>query len=126
MSGTTVFSAERLYGAPTEAPRSWVVVRDGKVVEVGDGSPPSADASLHFEGGTIFPGFTDGHVHLSWTGLAMGCLDLSRSTSRDELLRLAGRVLKGEVIGVGSTRRGGRIDVSRPWRSSTSSHRRGR
>jgi predicted amidohydrolase YtcJ len=56
---------------------------------------------VRFENGTIFPGFTDGHVHLSWTGLAMAGLDLSRSRSRDELLGLARRLLQGEVVGLG-------------------------
>lgn len=101
MTKETVFAADRVYVAPGEAPRSWLVVRDGQVVAVGDGDPPQADETVRFEGKVIFPGFTDGHVHLSWTGLATDGLDLSSATSREELLALARRLLAGEVVGLG-------------------------
>ncbi len=97
----TVFAAERVYTTPGEAPRSWLVVRQGRVVAVGDGDAPEADETLSFDGKVIFPGFTDAHVHLSWTGLATAGLDLSSATSREELLALARRLLEGEVVGLG-------------------------
>ena len=101
MTRERVFTADRVYIAPSEPPRSWLVEREGQVVAVGDGDPPRADETLRFEGKTIFPGFVDAHVHLSWTGLARGALDLSGATSREELLALARRLLEGEVVGLG-------------------------
>jgi predicted amidohydrolase YtcJ len=76
-------------------------VSDGLVVAVGDGDPPATDDTLRFEGKVIFPGFTDGHVHLSWTGLASRGVDLSAAMSRDELLTLARPLIAGEIVGLG-------------------------
>jgi predicted amidohydrolase YtcJ len=96
-----LFIADRVYTSATDRPRSWIVVRNGEVVSAGDGDPPAGDETLRFDGKTIFPGFVDAHVHLSWTGLATDGLDLSAARSREQLLALARMTLDGHVVGLG-------------------------
>jgi predicted amidohydrolase YtcJ len=82
----------------------WLLV-DGRHVErVGAGPPPEADRVVDLPGTTILPGFVDAHVHLSWTGMAAEQLDLSRATSREELLAIVrehARATQGPAIGYG-------------------------
>ncbi|MGD2165994.1 MAG: amidohydrolase family protein, partial [Anaerolineae bacterium] len=48
-----------------------VAIRDGRITAVDDGVAPGQGAArvLDLGGRTVLPGFIDGHVHLTWTGL---------------------------------------------------------
>jgi len=71
---------------------NWVWVRDGRVVALGGGTPPEVDATrTHLEGRTLVPSFCDAHLHLSWLATALSGPDLSRCTSRDDLLHAIAR-----------------------------------
>ncbi len=68
---------------------SWVLVDDRHIQRVGSGDPPQADRTVDLPGTTIVPGFVDGHVHLTSTGLSLDEVDVERARSADELIALA-------------------------------------
>ena len=85
------------------------VVRDGRCAFVGverDVSPSVGATILDLGGRFVMPGFTDAHVHLLWTGIAMHSVDLKGVTSSEEAVRrVAERVAStapgGWVTGAG-------------------------
>ena len=98
----TLYVADRIYGSAFDKPQTWLLIQQGEVVDLGSGNRPDADATVDLPGTTIFPGFIDAHVHLSWTGFAGRGVDLSSTTSRGELLSRARReLLDGAVVGLG-------------------------
>lgn len=59
------------------------------------------DEHVHLEGAVITPGFVDGHVHATSTGLTLAGLDLTRTNSLTEALALieaAARAARGAPI----------------------------
>jgi predicted amidohydrolase YtcJ len=68
---------------------TWVLADDRHIQRVGSGDPPQADRTVDLPGTTIVPGFVDGHVHLTSTGIALGEADVEAARSADELLALA-------------------------------------
>jgi predicted amidohydrolase YtcJ len=74
----------------------WLLVDGRHVQRVGSGDPPEADRVVELPGATIVPGFVDTHVHLTWTGLAIGDGEVAAAGSKQELLALArGRAAAG-------------------------------
>ncbi len=80
-----------VYSSPAVPDATALAVTDGVVVWVGSdevGRALHPDAEIVDLGGRfVSPAFVDSHVHLTDTGLALGGLDLSRTTSRTECLR---------------------------------------
>ncbi|MGD2104249.1 MAG: amidohydrolase [Anaerolineae bacterium] len=58
-----------------------VAIRDGRITAVDDGVAPGQGAArvLDLGGRTVLPGFIDGHVHLTWTGLQETALDFGEA-----------------------------------------------
>jgi predicted amidohydrolase YtcJ len=69
-------------------PGEWVLVEDGAISAHGMSAQdrPAADASIDLEGGTLVPGFCDGHVHLPVTGLYLTGMDFRHEKSAAAIL----------------------------------------
>jgi len=80
---TTLFTnAEVITLDPKYPSANSVLVRAGKIVQVGDFSELSksiktSDSTINLNGATLAPGFIDAHGHLSSTILAQGWIDVS-------------------------------------------------
>jgi predicted amidohydrolase YtcJ len=85
----TLYRASRVHTLSHPAQGEWLLV-DGRHVErVGTGEPPLAERTVELPGTTIIPGFIDGHVHLTGTGINHSGPALSEARSAEDLLRLA-------------------------------------
>ncbi|MCF6523520.1 amidohydrolase family protein [Streptomyces sp. JJ36] len=83
---TTVFTGFRLWSGeqgPT-GPEGWLRIRDGRVLDSGEGSPPAADRTVHGNGRHLLPGFVDNHLHLTGAALLSGAPDGAAWQSWDE------------------------------------------
>lgn len=65
MSDVTLFTNVSIITPADERMEGWLVVRDGKISEMGDGVPPIVQDALTVNAGrlTLLPGFIDVHVH---------------------------------------------------------------
>lgn len=92
---TTIFTNGRIYtGDPQHLFVEAIVVKDGIVHDLGT----NVDMTLQWgrsdvqmvdlQGKTATPGLIDSHLHLGWLGLTFQQLDLSKATSKDEMLFL--------------------------------------
>jgi predicted amidohydrolase YtcJ len=86
----TLYRANQVRTLAFPQDAEWLLVDERHVERVGVGDPPPAERIVDLPGTTIMPGFVDAHVHLSGTGMALIGLDLSHSTSREEVLALVG------------------------------------
>ncbi|MEV5303251.1 amidohydrolase [Amycolatopsis methanolica] len=79
-----------------------VAVLHGRFVAVGDTSGLRASRTVDAQGAVMVPGFSDGHNHMAWYGLALSEIDLLAATSLDELYEMVGERAKitppGEFI----------------------------
>lgn len=90
MVNTTLLVGGRIY-SPAEPDATAMVVQDGVVVwlgadEAGHAQYGAADEVLHLAGSLVTPAFVDAHVHATATGLLMGGLDLTGTTSLTDCL----------------------------------------
>ena len=72
---------------------SWILVSDGKIVDLGDDNEyikyiGDTSEVYNLYGKTVLPGFYDCHVHLTQTGINLLGLDLSEAKSIDDLLEI--------------------------------------
>ena len=92
----TLYRAARVHTLSHPATGEWLLVDDRHVQRVGAGEPPASDRTVDLPGATIVPGFIDGHVHLTSTGLSAGDAQVAQTRSAEELLELAtGRAGEG-------------------------------
>lgn len=73
-------------GGPVPAGPVDVRVRDGRVVEIGEGLRTEGQAEVDADGRWLVPGLWDQHVHLGQWALAAQRLDLTTTRSRQEVL----------------------------------------
>ena len=59
-----VFNARIRTMDPANPQAEWVLLRDGRVAIIGDGTPPAAANRIDAGGRLLLPGFQDAHVHL--------------------------------------------------------------
>ncbi len=111
--------ASRVHAAPgtDAAPAGAVLVRDGRVLAVGDGHQLEAMAGdarrLDLPNLTITPGLTDAHVHLVEWALSLLAVDLTITTSPEQAAtRVAEHALAG---GQGRTGDASGWVVGRGW-----------
>lgn len=82
----TLYRASRVHTLSMPRTGEWLLV-DGRHVErVGTGEAPSAERVVELPGATILPGFVDGHVHLTGTGVHAQAPGLGAARSASELL----------------------------------------
>jgi predicted amidohydrolase YtcJ len=93
--GEVIYEHATVHTGDREAPRATGFVTRGEwVVAVGDRAAlrdafPRAHR-VDLEGATVFPAFTDSHIHLAAVGLAMRSVDLSGTRSlRDAVAKIA-------------------------------------
>ena len=91
MEQGTIFTASTVLAGPAQAPMrdGAVYVTGGKIREVGTAAGIRAahpDARvIAAPGATILPGLTDAHAHLYGLGLALDIVDLTGTSSFDEV-----------------------------------------
>jgi len=89
-----------------------MLVRDGKIVWLGDGGDaPAADRTVDLAGALVTPAFVDAHLHATDTGLATDGLDLSGSSSAADLL--------ARVTAFAAARPGAAVVHGHGWDEST-------
>jgi predicted amidohydrolase YtcJ len=112
MKGTVIFHHGHIRPATGASSMEAVVVRDGRIAAIGGndsilleyGRPDVRKVDL--EGGYIYPGLADSHVHLSGVGQKRRWMDVSSCRSKEELLqaiRARARSLKPQqwILGMG-------------------------
>ena len=72
---THLFSGGTVHSGRGDAPAEWLLVDEGRVLQLGAGEPPQADRTTDLAGGTLVPAFRDAHVHLPATGLYASGMD---------------------------------------------------
>ena len=83
-----------------------LLIVDGAIAWIGDDAGASvhrgdSDEVLDLRGALVTPAFVDAHVHATATGLLLTGVDLTRCTSREEMLDLLTRVPPGPDIILG-------------------------
>ncbi len=93
----TLYRAARIRTQAYPETGDWLLVDSRHVQRVGVGEPPQADRVVDLPGTTILPGFIDGHVHLTETGLSLADDDIRAARSAEDMLRLVReRAAEGE------------------------------
>ena len=86
------------FGHPTAG--EWILVDGRHVQRVGTGDPPTADRTVELPGTTVLPGFVDGHVHLTSTGLALANEDVTVAGNARQLVAIAAERAAAEEASV--------------------------
>jgi len=92
---------------PTAPLADWVLIGDGRIVCLGQGTPPDAQHRIDAGGRLVLPGFQDAHIHLLSGGIDLATAAyLYDATTEDELLatlraHAAAKPDLGLVMGLG-------------------------
>jgi hypothetical protein len=79
---TALFTNAHIYQRPGA---DAILCADGKILSIGKGEDFTADEVVDLQGGYVYPGFTDSHMHLLGLGQALEILDLVGTTSAQEI-----------------------------------------
>lgn len=112
MKGTVIFHHGYIRPETGSSSMEAVVVRDGRIVAIGENDSILLDhgrpdvKKVDLEGGYIYPGLTDSHMHLSGVGQKRRWMDVSSCRSKEALLqaiRTRARMLKPQqwILGMG-------------------------
>jgi len=82
---STLFTNVNIYSYP-EADA--LLVKNGKIEEIGKFGDLSGDQIIDLNNGYLYPGFTDGHMHLLGYGYALENLDLTGTESKNQILKI--------------------------------------
>lgn len=82
---TVLFTNCHIHGHPQATE---IVCRDGQIVSFGGKTELIPDTVVDLNGGYVYPGFTDSHLHLGGYGAALERIDLVGTTSPGEILKL--------------------------------------
>lgn len=63
MTDELLLTGARAIDARGERPDAWLLVRDGRIAEIGDGPAPAAAERVDLDGAVLTPGLVDIHVH---------------------------------------------------------------
>lgn len=81
---TTLFTNAHIYQHPgAEA----ILCTEGKIIGVGKAADYTADEVVNLQGGYVYPGFTDSHMHLLGLGQSLEILDLIGTKSTAEIIQ---------------------------------------
>ena len=83
MSDSIIIRNLRRAGYPSDS-RHTVTITDGKICSIKSDRDSRGTASYDANGGWLYPGFVDGHLHLTLSGQMMSNTDLNGVASRDE------------------------------------------
>lgn len=72
-----------VYGNPDA---SRIFVQNGKIISLDDNMISDPDSVIDLQGGFIYPGFTDAHLHLAGLGASLEQLNLVGTESPEEIL----------------------------------------
>jgi hypothetical protein len=74
---------------PANPVAQWVLIREGRIVGLGTGTPPDAPHRIDARGQLVLPGFQDAHIHLLSGGLDLATAAyLYDATTETELIAL--------------------------------------
>ena len=65
-----------------------IFVQNGKILSIEDDAVSDPDSVIDLQGGFIYPGFTDAHLHLAGLGKSLEQLNLVGTTSPEEILTI--------------------------------------
>lgn len=83
-SQSTLFINARL---PGQSRSVSIFCDQGRIQTINDPNTPSADQVVDLQGGTIYPGFTDAHLHLLGLGQSMEIIDLVGTADPEDILQ---------------------------------------
>ena len=87
-SQDVVFRGGTIITGDSGRPRAGAVaVTDGRISYVGDAAGAPGVATVDLAGGTLIPGFRDGHIHPLWGGTETLDAPVSLATDRADILR---------------------------------------
>jgi predicted amidohydrolase YtcJ len=109
--GATVWAG----AVPRPVPDAWILLADGRVVEVGTGLPPEGERIVDLTGHHVLPGFTDAHSHLTAAAWLPVVGDGSAWRSTEEALDAVRRAAQGQASDDPSWLLFGRFD-EHDWR----------
>ena len=69
MPDTLIHNARIRTMDPAAPHAKWVLIRDGKIAALGQGTPPEASRQIDAGGRLVLPGFQDAHIHLLSGGI---------------------------------------------------------
>ncbi|HEY1331705.1 MAG TPA: amidohydrolase family protein [Actinomycetota bacterium] len=92
----TLYRASRVHTQSRPGVGQWLLIDERHVERVGIGEAPDADRVVDLPGTSIIPGFIDGHVHLTATGLSAVGIPIERARSAQELLGLVAEEITHE------------------------------
>ena len=61
-------------------------MQNGKIISLDDNMISDPDSVIDLQGGFIYPGFTDAHLHLAGLGASLEQLNLVGTESPEEIL----------------------------------------
>ncbi len=82
---STLFSNVNIYHYPDA---DAILVKNGIIQAIGKSNELRADQIIDLKSGYLYPGFTDGHMHLLGYGQALENLDLTGTTSKNQILNI--------------------------------------
>lgn len=71
MTETLLHNARIRTMDPARPHAEWLLIRDGRIAALGDGTPPDAAQRIDAGGRLVLPGFQDAHIHLLSGGIDM-------------------------------------------------------
>lgn len=87
MPDTLIHNARIRTMDPTAPHAEWLLIREGKIMALGHGTPPDATRKIDAGGRLVLPGFQDAHIHLLSGGIDIATAAfLYDAMSEDELL----------------------------------------
>jgi predicted amidohydrolase YtcJ len=69
LSDTLIHNARIRTMDPTAPHAEWVLIREGRIADIGRGAPPDAAHRIDAGGRLVLPGFQDAHIHLLSGGI---------------------------------------------------------
>ena len=88
MPDTLIHNARIRTMDPTAPFADWLLIRDGRIAALGQGTPPDAAHRIDAGGRLVLPGFQDAHIHLLSGGIDLATAAyLYDIASEDELIR---------------------------------------
>lgn len=95
-ANTTLFTNVHIYGQPTA---NAILVEAGKIVQVGKQDDFTDRSTVDLQGGYLYPGFTDAHMHLAGYSRSLEILDLVGTENKTAILEPVHQAAARQPVG---------------------------